>query len=464
MTRLELNLAEAARAIGIAENPDWSGIHLAGVSTDTRTIRPGELFVALRGENFDGHQFLKAAFDQGASAAVVETGTRTPAGRVCLKIADTLRALGDLAAHMRGRQPLKVIAVTGSNGKTTTKEMLVRILERRYEVLSNTGNLNNLVGLPLTLFRLRPEHEVAVLEMGMNRPGEIARLTKIAAPDVGLITCVAPAHLEGLGSIEGVARAKGELFAGLSPDALGAVNLDDPLVVKQARPLAGRMVTFGFHPRADMRAINVTQRSLRRTSFTLVTPQADVPVRFPLLGRHNVGNALAAAAAAWALGFSPARIATGLDDFPPFPGRLELKPLPGRIYLLDDTYNANPASTRAALEVLARLRGRGRAVAVLGDMLELGPKTADMHRSVGESAAQLGVDLLAAVGSEAKHVVRAAEQHASPPAQAVGFKDTSSAADWLTNHLKPNDRVLVKGSRGMRMEYIVKRLTGEKGA
>ena len=240
MTGFEMNLAQAAEAVGTSLPSGCKNIQLTGVSTDTRTLRPGELFVALRGVQFDGHEFVRRAFEAGAAAVLIDHEAKPIRGKVCLRAPDTLRALGDLAAWIRNRPGLKVAAITGSNGKTTTKEMLVAILKRRFRTLATKGNFNNLVGLPLTLFRLEAEHEAAILEMGMNAPGEIARLTEIAKPDVALITNVGPAHLEGLGSLSGVARAKGELFAGLTDEALAVVNLDDVMVQSEAERFQGQ--------------------------------------------------------------------------------------------------------------------------------------------------------------------------------------------------------------------------------
>jgi UDP-N-acetylmuramoyl-tripeptide--D-alanyl-D-alanine ligase len=461
MSGLGLTLAQAARALGADPGPAAGRVRLSEVSTDTRTLRPGALFVALRGENFDGHRFLKRAFEGGAAAAVVDRPVRGPADRVLIRVPDTLRGLGDLAGFMRRRRPLRVAAVTGSNGKTTTKEMLTAVLETTYHTLSTAGNLNNLVGLPLTLFRLRPGHEAAVLEMGMNRPGEIARLTEIADPDVGLVTSVAPAHLEGVGGLRGVARAKGELYAGLKPSAVAVVNLDDPWVVRIAVRAAGPRLTFGFSRRADVRGRKVRRHGLKGVGFELVTPAGSAEVRLRLLGRHNVRNALAAAAAGTALGLAPDRIAAGLSRVGAYAGRLSLEQLPGPVYLLDDSYNANPASVEAGLEVLAEVRGRGRAVAVLGDMLELGAAGREEHARLGRIAAERQVDLLVGVGPLTRGLIREAQKSGLNDARTAWFADRAEAAAWLKTRLLPRDRVLVKGSRGMGMETVVQALVAE---
>ncbi len=462
MSRLTFTLLDAARAMDAAAPKAMGELVLTGVSTDTRTIEPGQLFFALRGENFDGHDYVGAALDKGAAAAVTGKDFKASRGMTVIKVEDTLRALGDLAGSLRRNRPLKVVALTGSNGKTTTKEMLVRMLSRRWSTLATQGNFNNLIGLPLTIFRLEESHRAAVLEMGMSFPGEIARLTEIAGPDVGLITNVGPAHLEGLGSLEGVARAKGELFSGLGPEAAAAVNMDDPLVVRVAEVFHGRKITFGFSRRADVRAARVRPKGLGGTSFELITPEGRSQVGFALLGRHNVLNALAAAAGALAMGCSQEDMAAGLEGFPPFPGRLELKKLAGPVYMLDDTYNANPASTIAALKVLTARRGKGRAVAALGDMLELGRAAKSEHERVGRTAAELGIDLLAAVGPNCKNMVSAARKAGLDKDRVHWFADAPEAGAWLKERLRPHDRLLVKGSRGMKMERIVKNMTGEE--
>jgi len=460
---LGLTLAAAARVLGGDPGPPAAKIRLSEVSTDTRTLRPGALFVALRGENFDGHRFLKKAFDRGAVAAVVDRPVRGFGDKVLIRVPDTLQSLGDLAGFLRKRRPLKVAAITGSNGKTTTKEMLTAAAETTYHTLATAGNLNNLVGLPLTLFRLRPKHEAAVLEMGMNQPGEIARLTEIADPDVGLVTCVAPAHLEGLGSIEGVARAKGELYAGLRPSAVAVVNLDDPWVVRMARAAAGPRITFGFSRKADVRGRKLRSRGLQGVGFELVTPDGAAPVRLNLLGRHNVLNALAAAAAGLALDLTPDNIAVGLSRVHPYTGRLNLKRLAGPVYLLDDSYNANPASVEAGLGVLSEVKGRGRAVAVLGDMFELGKAARTEHARLGRTVAQYKLDLLVGVGPLTRLLVKEARKSGLNGSKTAWFADQDEAAAWLKDRLQPRDRVLVKGSRGMGMETVVEALTEQGG-
>ena len=457
-TGFPINLREAASAMGAVLQSTSGSRVLTGVSTDSRTIKPGELFFALKGDNFDGANYINAAFDKGAAAAVVSAGPTGSYAGPCLIVSDALTGLGDLAACFRKLFTIPMVAITGSNGKTTTKEMLAGILEQSKNVLAAKGNFNNLIGLPLTLLRLRQEHQVAVLELGMNIPGEIARLTQIASPDVGLVTNVGPAHIEGLGSLEGVARAKGELFEGLGARASAVVNLDDPLVEKIAESHKGPKVTFGFTDEADIRGKNYRLKGFKGASFELIAPQGDAVIELQLLGRHNVRNALAAAAAALVLGASLEDVAAGIAGSAPYPGRLALKTLEGPVYLIDDAYNSNPASSRAALEILADLREDGRTIAVMGDMLELGVISEQEHVKAGLTALEFGIDILAAVGPLSRDSVDAVLNAESDKTKALWFPDTDQAAAWLDKEIKPNDRILIKGSRGMKMENIIRQL------
>lgn len=457
MNGLNLTLKETVKALGLEPRSEWEDIVFSGVSTDTRILEAGQLFVALKGPRFDGHEFIDTAFKKGASAILAERESFSP-GRICLTVDDSLRALGDLAAYVRRRRPLKVVAVTGTNGKTTTREMIVSILGRRFRVLASKANYNNLVGLPLTLLNLEPSHQLAVLEMGMNSPGEIGRLTEIADPDVALITNIGPAHLEGVGSLEGVAGAKGELFQGIKPEATAIINADDPLVAQLAARLEVRGLSFGFSRKSDVRAQGLRYRGLKGLSFKLKTSSGNVKIELPLFGRHNASNALAAAATAVAMKMAPVYIKEALDEIEPFPGRLELKMLPGPVYLLDDTYNANPVSVKASLEVLMKTRGRGRAVAVLGDMLELGRETQFEHARIGRTAAQFGVDFLVGVGPLAKTMLQSSIRYGLAKKQTAWFEAPGQAAEWLEDQLQVRDRILIKGSRGMRMERIVQHL------
>ncbi len=427
------------------------------VSTDSRTLLPGALFVALEGERFDGHAFIAAAAARGAIAAVVRRGKAVrgaPPGFCLFAVDDTLRALGALARFHRRRFQLPLGAVGGSNGKTTTKEMAGAILSASGPALKTEGNLNNEVGVPLTLLRLTAEHRAAVVELGMNAPGEMGRLVALAEPDAGVLTTIQPEHLEGLGSLAGVAAAEGELFLGLAPTATAVVNLDEPLVVEQAKAARARWLTFGRDARADVRLEETKgmgregqQLQLRSDGHTLSVPLA-------FLGVHNALNATAAFALGRALGVSADACAAGLAEARPTPRRLNVLLGQGGLLVLDDCYNANPASVQAALQTARELAGTGRVVAVLGDMLELGVGEAEEHARMAEVASGLAA-VRAFLGPRS---TAAAPSHEG--GEAARFVEVDALWAWLEPRLKPGDVVLVKGSRGMRMERLVERLTG----
>jgi UDP-N-acetylmuramoyl-tripeptide--D-alanyl-D-alanine ligase len=358
-----------------------------------------------------------------------------------------------------------VVAVTGSSGKTTVKEMVSAIFEQRHKVLKTKGNFNNLIGLPLSLLPVEPGHDVAVLEMGMNRPGEIARLAEIAEPDVACITNVQGAHLAGLASIEGVARAKGELFAGMKAWGTLVVNADDVRVRKLARPLRHRKVTFGRSANATVRATRIKSLGEEGMSFTLHIGDWSERVRLASLGAHNVMNALAAAAMAHAVGLAPAEIAAGLASHRPYDKRMQISVLPSGLKLINDAYNANPSSMLAALAAVHNLKGGRRIVAVLGDMLELGSHSVAAHRMVGENAASLDFDYLLTVGEFAGELVAGARAGGMSGEQAHAFASKEAIVAWLAQAvqqgvLASGDLILLKGSRGMRMETIAGALSG----
>jgi len=440
------------------------------ISTDTRSIQTGDLFVALHGEKFDGRIFSQKAIDKGAAGLLLthSPGQKQPALDLhpsipVLLVPDTLVALGQLAAHLRRwHKNLQVVAITGSSGKTTVKEMTGTILAQNHAVLKTEGNFNNLIGLPLTIFRLKPEHEMAVLEMGMNRPGEIAALTEIADPDIACIINVQEAHLEGLGDIQGVAKAKNELFAGLKPGAKAAVNLDDEIVSSLAAALNQEKITFGFHPHAFVRATNINSLGENGMEFTLHLGKETRRIAIRGLGRHNVTNSLAAAAMAHGAGSSIDEIAAGLAAFKPYDKRARVEELPSGIKILNDSYNANPASMLAALKTLMDLKKDHRAAAVLGDMLELGTKSDEAHSALGRAVKELGLDFLAAFGSQAENMVTGAINAGMDPAAARGFTSKKELAAWieelLHGQIKSGDWILIKGSRGMRMEEVLELL------
>lgn len=432
----------------------------AAVSTDTRTIRQGDLFVALKGEHFDGAQFVPDALKAGAAAAMVNADRRESLSRILnpasciLYVADTRLALGKLAAHWRARFAIPLLAITGSNGKTTVKEMLAAILRRHAgeadAVLATRGNLNNDIGMPLTLLKLRAQHRYAVIEMGMNHFGEIDTLTHIAHPDVALITNASGAHLQGLGSVEGVARAKGEIFAGLQSNGIAVINADDAHAGLW-RVLAGahRVFDFGIQHAATVKG----EWQARDFGGVLKahTPAGDLHIALQVPGRHNARNALAAATAALALDVPLPAIESALRDFGGVAGRLQRKPALHGATLIDDTYNANPASTRAALEVLAQ--AQGKRIFVLGDMGELGDEAAQFHREIGIAARELGIERVLALGTLSAEAVQAFGEGASH------FPDIDTLQRQLAGELDAHTTVLVKGSRSMQMERVVQACT-----
>ncbi|MBI2354398.1 MAG: UDP-N-acetylmuramoyl-tripeptide--D-alanyl-D-alanine ligase [Deltaproteobacteria bacterium] len=443
----------AAAGCGRIVGPETGGVR--GVSSDSRTVGPGELFVPLRGERFDGHDFIAEVVAKGVTVVLakewwLEKNTPSPDITI-IAVKDTLRALGDLAAAHRRRFAIPVIGVTGSNGKTTTKEMLAAILGQGGAGLKTEGNLNNLIGLPQMLFRLRPEHRWAVLEMGMSEPGEIDRLAEVAAPLVGVVLNAFPAHLESMGSVENVARAKGELLLRLPAGGCAVFNCDDPLVALLPSPPGVPRLSFGLAD-ADVRATEIESLGIGGQRFNLHLPGGSSSVRLQAFGRHNVYNALAAAAAAHAVGVAPEQIKNGLEAFRPFDKRFRLEEA-GGLVLIDDSYNANPASMAAALETLAELKGAKRAFVALGAMLELGGDEAGLHRTLGMQAARVA-DRLYLCGDLTVHTAEGALS-AGMPAEAViqGMTREEIVADILT-HAAAGDFVLAKGSRGMRMELV----------
>ncbi|WP_027457650.1 UDP-N-acetylmuramoyl-tripeptide--D-alanyl-D-alanine ligase [Dechloromonas agitata] len=418
-----------------------------GVSTDTRAIAQGTLFVALAGERFDAHDFLEQAVAAGAAALLVADATRVPAGVPAVVVDDTRLALGRLAAAWRARFTLPVIAVTGSNGKTTTKEMIAAILKAAYgaAVLSTRGNLNNDIGLPLTLLGLSPAHQAAVIEMGMNRPGEIAYLAPLGAPTVALVTNAQRAHLEGMGDLDEVAREKGSIFSGLPADGVAVINADDAYADAWRGMAAGRPVrTFAIDHAADVRA-TVRQHGLEM-ALDLQAPEGDAAIVLRVPGRHNARNAVAAAAACLAAGVPLTAVVAGLEGFAGVKGRLQRRVGKSGAEILDDTYNANPDSVRAGIDVLATTIGR--KILVLGDMGEIGEASGQYHDEIGGYAKSQGVDLLFALGEATKAAVR----NFGEGARHFCHVDKLIAA--LDKEAGPETTVLVKGSRFMKMERV----------
>lgn len=459
-----LTIEEVLKATGGKLLQGGRSAFFKGISTDSRTVMEGELFIALKGARFDGHHFAKEVLEKKAGGVVIEedkageirwNGYRS---RAVIAVKDTLSALGDLAHDWRRKYRTPVVALTGSNGKTTTKEMIAACLETTFPVLKTKGNLNNLIGLPLTLLTLTEKERIVVLEMGMNVPGEIRRLTEIAEPDIGLITNIQKVHLKGLGSLERIKEEKGELFRRMRRDGTILVNQDDPQVIDLARHHLGQKITFGIEHPAEVMAKEIRLRGAEGTSFTLILEGEMMEIHLRLLGRHFVPNALSAVAVACLFGVEVRQAKEALEHFQPFPMRMEIIPLKGEKTLINDAYNANPNSMELALETLTEVKGKGRAFAVLGDMLELGGFTREAHEQLGEKVSQLSIDFLVAMGEEAPVVVGSAIRHGFPIEKASVVESHSEAISRLRSMMQEGDWVLVKGSRRMAMEKIVEGL------
>ncbi len=447
------------------EHPGWLKLPIRRVHLDSRSIRRGDLFVAIAGDHFDGHDFVGAAIEGGAMGAIVQdsfdaaalVNKRGAKGRppLLLGVRDPLLAYQQLASHHRGRFDIPVVAVTGSNGKTTTKEMVAGVLARRWRVLKTEGNLNNRIGVPQTVFRLDSRHEAAVIEMGVDRVGQTTRLCEIARPTIGLITNIGPDHLEFFGGMEGSMRAKAELLEWLPEDGAAVLNADDPYFEHLASRSRCRVVSFGLARKADVRATEIVMES-RGTSFRLWLPGKvrPVAVRLHVQGEHNVANALAAAAVGNLLGVPTMRIVEGLSCFKPVAMRSQVFMSCG-ITVINDCYNANPASMKAAIRLLAQ-RGRGkRTIALLGDMLELGPEAASLHEDVGLFVAEQGISQLVVCGSWGRHLAVGAERGGLDRSRIALVPDAARAGEVVKALARPGDVVLIKGSRGMKLEQAV---------
>jgi len=441
-----MSLAQAADAVN--GKVIGSNVEFAGVSTDTRKLQQGDLFVALSGPNFDGHAFLPQAAQAGAVAAMVahEVASELPQ----LEVDDTRLALGRLAASWRNRFAYPVVAVTGSNGKTTVKEMIASILEQSGTVCVTRGNLNNDIGMPLTLLGMKPEHRYAVIEMGMNHLGEIAYLSSLARPTVAVITNAAEAHLEGLGSVDKVAQAKGEIFSGADREAVAILNADDAFFGYWRNEIGHRRYySFGLKNRADFTADYETGEN--GLTILLKCNEGEIEMKLALYGKHNVMNALAASAAAVAAGASLHDIKDGLEKLRSVAGRLEVKTGINGARVLDDTYNANPASVAAGLQVLRE--ADGERILVLGDMAELGDAAGSIHARVGELARRVGADRVFGFGDYARQAVESFGKGGKH------FTDRQQLIDDLRECMSAGVTVLVKGSRKMKMEQVVDQIT-----
>ncbi|HKP05501.1 MAG TPA: UDP-N-acetylmuramoyl-tripeptide--D-alanyl-D-alanine ligase [Chthoniobacterales bacterium] len=447
-----LSLGQIAKFAGGSFAAGNADAVVTRVSTDSRTLQPGDLFVPLRGENFDGHRFVSQAVERGAVGAMVEENWKgeVPAGFALIRVPDTLVGYQNLAANYRQSLSLKVIAITGSNGKTSTKDFVAATLARRFRVTKTEGNFNNHVGLPQTMLAAMREDAIAVWEIGMNHPGEIAALAKLAAPDVAIITNVGLAHIEFMGSREAIAAEKGSLAEAIGADGLVILNADDAFSEQIAQRTRARTVLAGIE-KGSVRATDISQ-SPTGSEFTILEEAHRCRAQLPVPGMHMVQNAMLAIAAGRAFGLSLEECAVGLASTPLTKARLQIREISG-IQFIDDSYNANPDSMKAALRTLIELEADGRRIAVLGEMGELGDESERGHREVGEAAAALGVDRLIAVGAAGAIIAQAAQSAGLGESSAVD--SPQAAADLLGENAAAGDLILVKGSRSARMERVL---------
>src|SRR2546426_5461072 len=458
-------LTQVAGALGAAPGAGLDPLaRLAGVSIDSRTLRAGELFIAIHGPRHDGHDYVAQALERGALAAVV---ARAQAGRYagaalgrCLVVEDTFAALQQLAGAMRQAWGRRIVGVTGSVGKTTTKEILAALLGARFRVLKSEGNFNNEYGLPLTLFRLDETHQAAVLEMGMSRRGELLRLAEIARPDVGVVTRVSPAHLEFFSSVDEIALAKRELIEGLNGhDSTAVLNADDPRVAAFGAFAPGRVLTYGIEKSAFFMAQEIEDRGALGTAFDYISPEGRVRLELTVPGRHAIANALAALAAAsvWGIGAAEAQSIFRALRAPAMRG--ELLRFSNGAALINDSYNSSPAALQAMTELLAATPNFQRRILAAGEMRELGTASPELHRAAGQFAAKTAkIDWVIGVSGDAAQVVEGAEAAGLPRERAKFFATPQEAAEFLAGFIITGDLLLVKGSRGVKMEQIVEKL------
>ena len=465
----EITIKELVSAIGgrqISGPPDKL---VRGLSTDSRRMAPGYMFLALRGERYDGHDFLAGAVNAGAAGVIVQSDKTIPKelttnNLVVITVSSTLKALGDLALWWRRHWGGKVIAITGSNGKSTTKEMAASILSLKANTMKSPGNFNNLIGLPLTILSLEEDHKMAVLEMGMNRAGEITRLTQIAGPDVGLITNVAKAHLEGLGDLQGVVKEKGELLRMMPKESTAILNGDDELTAGLASTFQGPIVTFGLGEMNQVRAGAIKEIGDYIQTFDIYINDEKIKVKLNLLGIHNVFNALGGTAIASCLSISRELIAQGLEDFRPLNGRFQIIDLEGGIRIIDDTYNSNPSSLRAALQTIKGLRVKKQDLVVgLGEMMELGKETSRYHFDAGQLIAGVGARYLVVLGEHGPQVIQGARKGGMNIKQTQLATNHTEMSDAIKGSVREGDIVFLKGSRKVALDKVVEVIKGYFG-
>jgi UDP-N-acetylmuramoyl-tripeptide--D-alanyl-D-alanine ligase len=454
---MKLRAEEIATAVQAQRLTAAAGIVPSGYAIDSRTLAPGECFIAIQGPNFDGHEFIGTALERGAALVIARSDTKSlvESHWPVIRVDDTLVALQQLANFARRKWGRTVVAITGSTGKTTTKEMTGLLLQARFRVFKSAGNFNNDFGLPLSILKLAEEHEIAVLELGMSRAGEIQRLSQIAEPNIGVVTNVRPVHLENFRSMQGIALAKRELIESLPVDGVAVLNNDDRRVRKFGRVFAGKVLTFGVEAAAAYRASEIRSLGLDGQEFRLDHKAQGHRLRLPLIGEHNVHNVLPAIAVAHHLGVGFETIRQSLSALKPTPGRGELLRFHDGFAVLNDSYNSNPAAMDAVIAFLKTLTGFKRTILVAGEMLELGPEAEQFHRDCGKLAAAARIDRIVGVRGLAQFIILAAQEQGRLPAETPFFVDSASAGEWLTREVRDGDFVLVKGSRGVRTEKVI---------
>jgi UDP-N-acetylmuramoyl-tripeptide--D-alanyl-D-alanine ligase len=454
---MKLRADEIASAVHAPRLDAGSSIVPSGYSIDSRTIAAGECFIAIQGPNFDGHDFIGAALQRGAALVIARADAKSPieSGWPVIRVDDTLSALQRLANFTRRKWGKMVIGITGSTGKTTTKEMTSLLLQAHFRIFKSAGNFNNDFGLPLSILKLAEEHEVAVLELGMSHAGEIQRLSQIAEPNIGVVTNVRPVHLENFRSMQGIALAKRELIESLPLNGVAVLNNDDRWVRKFGRVYRGKVLTFGVEAAAAYRASEIRSLGLDGQEFRVDHKAQGHRLRLPLIGEHNVHNALPAIAVAHHLGIGFSTIRQSLTALRPSPGRGELLRFHDGFAVLNDSYNSNPAAMEAVIAFIKTLTGFKRKILVAGEMLELGPDAEQYHRSCGKLAAAAKIDRIVGVRGMAEFITRAAVEQGRLPAEAPFFADSAAAGEWLTREVSDGDFVVVKGSRGVRTEKVI---------
>ena len=434
-----------------------------GVSINSRTLQKGELFVCIQGDNFDGHDFQGEAIKKGA-AGIILSRLNNLSGEMpdqhsehfVIQSKNTLQALQDLASYQRTRFPFQVIAITGTNGKSTTKEMIASIVETKFKTLKTQGNFNNHIGLPLTLLAREPEHEIGVLEMGMSATGEIKKLAEIAKPNIGLITNISAGHLNKLKTVKEVQAAKGELFESLDKEGTAIVNVDDPLVLELANSLRTKIITYGIEQPADIQAKDIQNLGSNGFAFSAKIFNQSIPIKLPQIGFCNIYNALAALATGHSLGISGLNMSKGLKNYHKIPQRNEQIYFQG-ITIINDSYNANPQSMREALRTLSEIKTKGKKFLIIGDMLELGPLSETAHRDLGKEISLSNIDHLVTVGPLASLAAHSAKNNISKQLEIGKFSTHIEAVNYLLKKVAKGDCLLIKGSRGAKMENIIQK-------